>query len=190
MDLGATRSAVLDVIADRGPVSVAAIADELGLHPNSVRDHLDHLLDSGHLRRVRAEVQGRGRPAWLYELAAAAQPGGSSAVVAALAAHLQATFPDPAREGRAAGRAHGRTQESDIPALMASFAPEDRGAGTLLLTRCPVLDAARAHPDVVCALHLGLVEGALEAAGRRDVTPELVPFAEERGCLLRLAGPR
>ena len=114
----------------------------------------------------------------------------SSAVVAALAAHLQATFPDPAREGRAAGRAHGRTQESDIPALMASFAPEDRGAGTLLLTRCPVLDAARAHPDVVCALHLGLVEGALEAAGRRDVTPELVPFAEERGCLLRLAGPR
>ena len=94
---------MLDVIADRGPVSVAAIADELGLHPNSVRDHLDHLLDSGHLRRVRAEVQGRGRPAWLYELAAAAQPGGSSAVVAALAAHLQATFPDPARQGRAAG---------------------------------------------------------------------------------------
>ena len=60
------------------------------------------------------------------------------------------------------------------------FAPEqDRcKAGRVRLTRCPLLDAAREHPEVVCAVHLGLVRGALDNLGRDPAGTELIPFAE------------
>lgn len=185
--LGPAKERVLEALVDRGPIGIAALADLMQLHPNSVRDQLDQLLAAGHVRRVRAEAGARGRPAWHYEVTSDPGPGGSGAVVAALAAHLHDSSPDPRGAGRAAGHAYGRTLHADIPELMAThgFAPEPRGAEKMLLTRCPVLEAARAYPDVVCALHLGLVEGALEALGRPEAAA-LHPFADERGCLLRL----
>jgi predicted ArsR family transcriptional regulator len=51
----------------------------------------------------------------------------------------------------------------------------------LLLRTCPLLDAARDRPDIVCTVHQGLMEGFLRARGTRaDVV--VVPFAESNGC--------
>jgi predicted ArsR family transcriptional regulator len=54
------------------------------------------------------------------------------------------------------------------------------------LRRCPVLDAAAAHPEVVCSIHLGMVRGVLAALGAPDGPTELVPFAEPGACRLTL----
>ena len=67
------------------------------------------------------------------------------------------------------------------------FAPDadqgERSAGsrgrTLRLRTCPMLESAREHPEVICRVHQGLVEGAL---GGADVT--LLPFAEPGACVL------
>jgi predicted ArsR family transcriptional regulator len=64
------------------------------------------------------------------------------------------------------------------------FGPEMSADKTLVrLTRCPLIDAARAHPEAVCSVHLGLIEGAL---GESLDPAALQPFAEPRACLVSL----
>lgn len=55
------------------------------------------------------------------------------------------------------------------------------GRVDILLRTCPLLDAARERPEVVCRVHEGLVEGFLRSGGDdADVTVE--PFAAALGC--------
>ena len=41
---------------------------------------------------------------------------------------------------------------------------------------------AAAHPEIVCAIHLGLMRGVLEAAGETGVAVSLEPFVEPTLC--------
>ena len=54
------------------------------------------------------------------------------------------------------------------------------------LTRCPLLEAARESPTVVCSVHLGIVRGALAAQGHDGSASELHPFSDPGACHLRL----
>lgn len=65
--------------------------------------------------------------------------------------------------------------------------PHASAYSTLRLTRCPLLEAARRHPDVVCGVHLGIARGALAEYGADDSGVRLLPFAEPGACLLHLA---
>jgi predicted ArsR family transcriptional regulator len=56
--------------------------------------------------------------------------------------------------------------------------------GSVALHTCPLLEAARADPGVVCEIHLGLITGALEAFGGHGPGADLVPFAEPGACRL------
>src|SRR5699024_1260723 len=72
------------------------------------------------------------------------------------------------------------------------FAPdEEAGAeGETLLRQCPLLEAADRHPEVVCAVHRGLIDGILETVGpegeRGAVDVELTPFTAPGSCTLAL----
>ncbi len=64
------------------------------------------------------------------------------------------------------------------------------------LHACPVRDLARAHPEVGCGLHLGLLQGLVDraaaaggSADRADaaVSARLEPFVEPELCIARLA---
>ena len=69
------------------------------------------------------------------------------------------------------------------------FAPlADARAQTVRLRRCPLLEAAREQPEVVCSVHLGIVRGALDSWGTTSDATSLVPFAEPGACLLHLTG--
>ncbi|WP_282944883.1 helix-turn-helix transcriptional regulator [Cellulomonas endometrii] len=61
------------------------------------------------------------------------------------------------------------------------------GTRTVGLWRCPFLDLARARPEVVCAVHLGLAQGVLDRVGGPLRADRLVPFAGPRHCELHLA---
>ena len=67
------------------------------------------------------------------------------------------------------------------------------------LHACPVRDLARAHPEVGCGLHLGLLQGLLDRAtatgGHPDhqdaaLSARLEPFVEPELCVARLAVSR
>ena len=65
-----TRDRVLQAIGERGPVTAAALAEELGLTAPAVRRHLDNLTEAGLIceREPAPAHRGRGRPARSYVL--------------------------------------------------------------------------------------------------------------------------
>ncbi|HEX9338793.1 MAG TPA: HTH domain-containing protein, partial [Pseudonocardiaceae bacterium] len=68
---GRTRQAVAQLLLERGPVTAALIAEELGLSSAAVRRHLDALIADGEVGTrdaPRRGQRGRGRPAKLYLL--------------------------------------------------------------------------------------------------------------------------
>ena len=68
---GRTRDAVARLVLERGPITAAAVADELGISGAAVRRHLDALLAEGQAytrAAPRRSQRGRGRPARLYLL--------------------------------------------------------------------------------------------------------------------------
>lgn len=70
------------------------------------------------------------------------------------------------------------------------FSPRDDGPERpVQLRTCPLLTAAKANPEVICTVHLGLVEGAMEARGGSGEGVSLVPFAAPGACHLRVPAP-
>jgi len=57
---------LLDLIRRDGPLSLAALAERLGVTPTAVRNRLTRLVGSGMVER-RAEHGGRGRPKYTYQ---------------------------------------------------------------------------------------------------------------------------
>ncbi|AIY02048.1 hypothetical protein ART_2449 [Arthrobacter sp. PAMC 25486] len=64
----------------------------------------------------------------------------------------------------------------------------NRDATELTLTTCPIVEAARANPEVVCAVHLGLAKELLSGSGLPERDVELLPFAGPGYCTLLLPG--
>jgi predicted ArsR family transcriptional regulator len=68
------------------------------------------------------------------------------------------------------------------------FAPDgdsSRG-GRIGLRHCPFLDLVPERAAVICPLHLGLMQGALEALGAEITVTRLEPFAEPDLCLAHI----
>ena len=194
--LPAARARVAAALAELGPgVPLTTLADRLGGHPNATRAHLDALLEAGFAAAAPLPRSGRGRPALGYTLTrpGAAALRGDPAVsayvelVSALAAHLDAA-PDAAEQARAIGREWG-AHKAETPSPDAAvqllddlgFSPTVSGR-TIRLHTCPLLDAAQEHPEVVCAIHAGLVQ-----ATSGDADAELAPFAEPGACCVHLS---
>ncbi len=69
---GISRSRILQVLGRSAqPMAIRDLAEALNLHPNTVRQHLDQLVEVGLVTSAAASPTGRGRPAYLY----AATPG-------------------------------------------------------------------------------------------------------------------
>ena len=205
--LSRQRSRVLDDLQlARAAVTVAEVATRLGLHSNTARNHLEALVQVGLATRERAAAVGRGRPAWHYT-AAEGRPESDARVrdyaglATALAAQISRTSADPGADALAAGEAWGRSLVEGEPVGTAAearrrvvelfdrlgFSPEAGARSTTVrLRRCPLLEAARAHPAVVCSVHLGIARGALERLGGDPGPSSLEAFAEPGACVLTL----
>lgn len=202
--LSPARTAVLAKLQHQPePVTLAALLRVTGLHENTVREHLDGLEHSGLVRRHRAEPAGRGRPAWLYE---ATDTDGSvneyAGLAAVLARTIARTSEQPAQAAAIAGeewghelaQARGAVPSTAIAARQQVLAllddlgfeceSDEAAPEEVRLTRCPLLEAAYRHTEVVCAVHLGLVRGVLEAHGSDASGARLVPFSEPDACRL------
>jgi predicted ArsR family transcriptional regulator len=69
------------------------------------------------------------------------------------------------------------------------FAPEAKTAGgkrQILLRHCPFRESASKHPEVVCAVHLGLMRGMLAELDAPIDADQLDPFVEPNLCIARL----
>jgi predicted ArsR family transcriptional regulator len=189
-----TRRQVLDtLIRSPGPVDALALATELGLHVTTVRFHLEQLAEAHLVRREAAEEKRRGRPRILYSATRAADRDSRGQLIEVLAGALAGRPADAQDRSVDAGRgwatallaeqptpADGPTALLDVLDRL-GFAPEPDG-DTIRLRACPFRDAAREHPEVVCAVHRGLVEEILGPPARA----RLLPFVQPELCLISL----
>ena len=208
---GGRRFDVLQTLqATDGPLSIAQIADELGVHPNTVRFHLDTLLDDGQVELAEPDHRGRGRPALMFQAVQGMDRGGIRRyrLLAEILTVGIAADEDPSSKALAAGRAWGQrlepladsaeplAVEESVDRLVElcdelGFASERRESDTgdetrLALRHCPFLELAETSTDVVCPIHLGLMQGALEAWRAPVVVDRLDAFAEPGACVAHL----
>lgn len=197
--MSSARAAVLNALRERGGAcTVKELADDFLLHANTVREHLDALVDAGLVLRDTTSPQGRGRPALRYRAAQVALDVARDYELLAdvLATHIAAS-PDAEATARAAGATWGErvraTAGADrVPAVhdelqRLGFDPSEPTAdGTMVLRACPVLQVALRNPRVVCGVHQGLVEALVRADGHDPSGVEMVPLGAEDGCLLRV----
>ena len=186
-----TRYAIyLELARSPRSLSVAEIAESLGLHANTVRPHLERMREVG-LVDYAAQSQGVGRPQHRYFLTPEAPALGlepsTFRMLARLLAETARVSGAAAEDGIAVGRDEGRLDAaaargrvSCLEALVdrldelgfdpAIVAGDD--TVTIGFGHCPFGEVAATYPEVVCALHRGMVEGFVE--GDPDV--EVVDF--------------
>ena len=178
-----TRYAIyLELARSPLPLATSEIAEILGLHVNTVRPHLERMREVG-LLHVDAETRGTvGRPQHRYSLSADAPALGlepspwpmmaRTLLDAASSGGLDGD--DLAEAGRRQGERDAAAWPADAGCLDAlvveqarlGFDPQtvdDVDGGTMAFAHCPFRELAETHPQLVCALHNGLVEGFVTA---------------------------
>lgn len=214
--LSPARRRVLRAVADlepSGQVTLADVAARLGGHPNTSRQQLDALVRDGFLDSTPVARAAPGRRPLAFAPTArgrrALEQGGGEEyreLVGAFASYL-VHQPEPAVEARRVGALWGAEQAGGLTAAAGAASPLEAvvevldalgfepapartraGQDAVVLTRCPLLDAAGQHPEVVCEIHAGLIDGVLRRLGEAGGVT-LLPFADPQGCLVRLDQP-
>ncbi len=209
--LGESRSRVLAILQESGrPLSVPDVAEQVRLHNNTVRFHLDGLVEDGLVDRSVEERDRPGRPRTLYT----ARPGGTRAgqrsyhlLAQILTSYLEAKSDDPHAAALESGKEWGHFVAQRPPPfrkvdaatareqLMTTlddigFAPEEGKRGRqhiIKLHQCPFREIALEHRDVVCAVHLGLMRGVLDEIDAPIQAQTLDSFVEPSLCVTHLA---
>ncbi|WP_405179803.1 transcriptional regulator [Nocardia sp. NBC_01377] len=188
------------------PLDAQELARVTGQHVTTVRFHLDVLTKESLVRQFQQPPRGRGRPRIGYS--AVQRSVGYQELSQVLADQLG---PDPRRRSEAAitaGRVWGAKLDAgdhpvksledakDVTVTLLSelgFAPERDQSGEpddqvlIKMTACPLRDLARTHSEVVCGVHLGLINEVLDRNGSRGaVNVRLQPFVEPELCVVRL----
>lgn len=195
MDGERRRRAILEALREaRGGLDTKELATALGLHPNTVRWHVGILADGGLVRAEPHGRHGRGRPSLVYRLTSAGATRGRNdyRLLASMLTAALAGDPDGEARGYETGRRRGRhlqaaEPEAGIVELLdrQGFAASRIG-DRLEMRRCPFHELAGESPGIVCTLHRGIVDGALEEAGTGERVERLDPFVEPALCVAHL----
>ncbi|MBA2281077.1 MAG: helix-turn-helix domain-containing protein [Actinomycetota bacterium] len=204
-----TRYAIyLELARSPVPLSTAAISDSLALHVNTVRPHLERMREVGLLDVAVDHTGGPGRPQHRYSLAVDApslglEPPASPMLARMLlgtAARSGASPADAAAAGYAQGadeaaaaRPGGSCTEALVGLLSRlGFDParvdDVDGSTTVGFTHCPFRELAEANPDLVCALHRGLVTGFVDGLGGAEVAG-FATLVDRHPCRVTLVEP-
>jgi predicted ArsR family transcriptional regulator len=204
------RDVILRLLrASAEPRSIASVADELGVHPNTVRFHIGALLRAGRVEQVLGGSAGPGRPPILFRTSRRMDPAGPTnyRLLAGILTGYVAEHPD-------AGGIAAQLGRSTSPALVASSAPrrapsktravtelvellaelgfepepvDGRRTREIRLRHCPFQSLAEQHGEVICSVHLGLMQGALSAMRAPVTVDRLEAFVEPDLCVAHLA---
>ena len=212
--LGERRARVLDLLRTGGPAGVQQVASQTGLHPNTARFHLEALVGAGLAERSPHARPAPGRPSMEYRATGSDGPAGQRRyrlLAEMLTSMITGVMAQPGEAAAEAGREWGRYLTEPPPPYQRidtgqaierltgalqefGFAPEavtEGGRHRLRLRQCPFREVAQRHQDVVCALHLGLMQGVLTELRAPVTAGRLQPFAEPGVCIaeLRTADP-
>lgn len=198
-----TRARVLQrVRATSDALTVSELADELDLHANTIRFHIQALQESGLIAPEQQRTGTRGRPRVGYRVSARGARSGERnyrLLADVLVSDLAATAEHPRAAARDAGHSWGqrmlRERDTGAPLPQVArevlsemgFEPEARPAQApeqLILHNCPFRELVDSHQQLVCSLHGGMVDALL--AGAPGDQEALAPFVTPTTCAVRL----
>ena len=191
---------VFELEASPDGLDASELSRRLGRHANTIRWHLGILARAG---LVRSDAEPRsvpGRPRILYRLGSSTGPerGDEYRLLASVLAETVSSDGRGTEACEPAGRAWGaelvagRGRADDaidaVVEILAEQGFEPRAEELAIeMRRCPFHDLAEAHPEVVCAVHRGLIGGALEALGSSLSVSALEIFPQPNVCIARLS---
>jgi predicted ArsR family transcriptional regulator len=191
----------------RRPASTDELAEQLALHPNGVRVHLERLREAGLVTRERPH-QARGRPRDMWMVAPDARPGGDPPSAYADLGRWLARAMAPSKARLRAVEAAGREIGRGLAPQDGALSPEERMRATLVslgfqpqreidlagtltykLCNCPYRAVVRENQPIVCTLHRGMTRGLLDAIAPKSRLAGFVPRdPDAAGCLIELRG--
>lgn len=200
-ELSVKQREVLDRLAMHPHgAQVNDIAKEMGMHPNTIRGHLEELLSRDLISVTTAPCEGRGRPSNIFHTRTpkhAAVTREYIGLVRTMAECLTEGDEEKAKEiGRLwARQTHdGREMQADstrsnqLSALVAmlrdlGFDPSyPNQSGNIGLNACPFASVGVSAPSsVICALHAGFLEELTSGMMHR-----LVPYSRPSECEIEL----
>jgi len=191
------RGILLSFYDDPAPRTVDEVAVHAGVHRTVAFQHLERLAALGYLSTSQRRGVP-GKPANLYALAAGPlelhHPARQFAVLAGLlAASLEELGDAGVEAAHTAGRRHAAllcTEPAPTPRaalrplalLGGSYEIED---DRIVVRNCVFREACASSPRVVCRLHAGMIEGALEGGGQ-PWRVEALGGTETAPCVYRL----
>ena len=202
-----TRRRLLELLRGADTArDVHELGEAVGLHPSTVRFHLETLRQAGLVARREQRVAGAGRPRTAYVAIREHAEAGYEGLARMLVADVAQTARDETGHAESIGERWaqqvlplpappGSMTADDAAAQVSSifdrlgFEPEMRAVGgrpPISLHACPFRSVARERPDVVCAIHLGLLRGILERLGAQ-ASGRLHPFVEPDLCVAEVA---
>ena len=208
-DSGGRRTHIIQLLRDsREPLSVAEVAEQVGIHVNTARFHLESLVYSGMATRETETRSVPGRPRVVYTGTLPNQTHeraqGFRLLSEMLTAAVAEVNPDAGPWLYGVGQEWGRylttkvppyttIDESEITKRLVDkldalwFAPEvergEDGELRLQLHNCPFAQTAHQYPQVVCQLHAGMINGSLEEMRSTCRLAELAPQVEPHRCV-------
>jgi predicted ArsR family transcriptional regulator len=186
-----SRVQIMHLLQEHPARTIAELTAATGLHANTVREHLQRLIESGYVVPESERRTTRGRPRILYS--AASGPDAPRSPVA------QRRVREAAERGDLMRRVMPWT-ESELPdeaqhqldALVedlqdAGYDPiVDADTLTVDLTPCEHARAQADHRDVLCAVHIGLMQGVLGEAGGPLEIEGMLPSCDPSQCQIQL----
>lgn len=159
---------MLDLLQQsNAPLTATAVAEELGLHPNSARHHLGQLVAAGFATRAPLPTNTTGRPNVGFSPSREAPPVRDQYLIELTTMLLEHFCADDER-ARRAGRSWSErlgedpTMDDILQAMAdAGFAPKFDD-DTLTFQRCPFQGTFPPNLlGAVCQVHVGFLQGAL-----------------------------
>ncbi len=162
-----SRFRIFEELRTRGRLDSRELGRLLGLHPNTIRSHVEQLIEAGLVRETLAPAAGRGRPRVLYQSVVDLVTPNESGyrLLAQILASYVATIEQPQEVAESAGHAWGRyltdrpqpfarvsaeeaTQKVVRLFIDLGFMPEaveNTGGRKILLHRCPFRQVAESN---------------------------------------------
>lgn len=175
-----SREAILALLESAPEtLGIDDISKATGLHPNTVRTHLDVLHAAGHVARTREAPQGPGRPRWRYgpapgprsrhgELAADLLDQLADVASATLTREVAERWAAAAETGSPAPYPTADDAVHGVAGTLAELGFEayvDAVGDRIELRACPYARLVGQRP-VICDIHAELVARLLEGSGQ------------------------
>jgi len=186
-----SRVQIMHLLQEHPALTISDLTKATGLHPNTVREHLQRLIESGYVVPEAERRTTRGRPRILYS--AVSGPDAPHSPIA------QQRAREAAERGDLMRRVMPWTDSSlpddaqhQLDALVedlqdAGFDPiVDTDELTVDLTPCEHARAQADHRDVLCAVHIGLMQGVLGEAGGPLEVDGMLPACDPTECHIQL----